>query len=751
MEGEMNRHLIRQTIFKLFNCSVVLAISLGAAFSHVPAVSADAGNTLTVCSAGCDYTTIQAAVDAAAAGDTVAVAAGTYAELVVIGKAITLRGEGPDKTILTSPDPLPVDVDQHPAIIFIQHSDEQTAGAGDNTADVTYQVTISGFELIGYPKDGILVSGAGASAKITGNVIFGMGPIDAVPQNGIEVSDGAFAEIRGNTVLNNWFNRWYQADGILGAGILVYSGPQDPKQTTHVLENTFFDNQVGVYTVQASAEIRHNKVYSHRVDGAATVDDSGNELPVPYWGVIALDPGPDLVPVAGINAQGAGPNHRPSPAFGYHEPSITAQSEEEPDVEVTVQGNEVTGSFNTGSDDSIQAQGSGIDSEESLGIGGATGMGESRVSLTVKNNVVSGWTTGIAIDECVLMCPGFTDVKAQQNSITGNTTGFRSLGEYADATWNWWGSQRGPQVSNDDNTNPRGEGNPVFGYVYFAPWLCSDRQAADSDGETTPAEDWDDLGFYPTDLDIGCTNAPTRLVFTSQPSTIFSFKPFDPGVELVAKDDAGNLGINYDRLVSLGIGNNPTGAALVGDTSVWAVNGVARYGDLSLTMGGKQFTLTAQSTSLSGLSQPFEVKSQADLAVTRSIVYSPSRDQATITIRVTNYGPETANDVELVETLGDFINFSVDPGEHWSCAIDGQKVTCALGALGVGEGAQIKLQVMNPVPPQSLSDAVSVGFPGYDPKPENNVPLTDVPNVGRAVVFIPYVQSEPATMFPFSH
>ena len=55
---------------------------------------ANAAATLTVCASGCDYTGIQSAVDAAAAGDTIEVGPGTYAEAVSITKAITLDGAG---------------------------------------------------------------------------------------------------------------------------------------------------------------------------------------------------------------------------------------------------------------------------------------------------------------------------------------------------------------------------------------------------------------------------------------------------------------------------------------------------------------------------------------------------------------------------------------------------------------------------------------------------------------------------------
>jgi hypothetical protein len=116
--------------------------------------AAQAGTTITVCSSGCNYTTIQAAVNAALAGDTITVASGAYAETVSITKNLTLRGA-------------------QAGVAGSSHSGAESTVTGFSVTSA--DVTIDGFEVNPSASTGAAVTLQGGNPVVENTVIKGYG------------------------------------------------------------------------------------------------------------------------------------------------------------------------------------------------------------------------------------------------------------------------------------------------------------------------------------------------------------------------------------------------------------------------------------------------------------------------------------------------------------------------------------------------------------------------------------------------
>jgi len=91
----------------------------------------------------------------------------------------------------------------------------------------------------------------------------------------------------------------------------------------------------------------------------------------------------------------------------------------------------------------------------------------------------------------------------------------------------------------------------------------------------------------------------TQLTFIAQPTTTVAGRLITPAVQVLALDRTGNPVPGFTGTVTLAFGGDPGGATLSGTTSVAAVNGVASFGDLSITKTGPSYWLTANATGLS--------------------------------------------------------------------------------------------------------------------------------------------------------
>ena len=265
------------------------------------------------------FDTIQAAIDAADPNDTIKVRAGTYAEQVRVGptkSGLKLLAQGPNVTITTpaaAKSPLAlVDVSGADRVvidgftvagpiadadlgagILVENGGSATIRnntvrdiatsplsggqygnaiqVGGRNADGTRtsgRATVENNTVLRYQKTGIFVANAGSSAEVRSNTVVGAGPTNVIAQNGIQVSDGAFATVSGNTVSGNV----YTPAGIEATGILIIQAGG-----VTVSNNFVVANEIGIAAVSQAVPVAivGNTVVGSTQDGVQLTGTSG--------------------------------------------------------------------------------------------------------------------------------------------------------------------------------------------------------------------------------------------------------------------------------------------------------------------------------------------------------------------------------------------------------------------------------------------------------------------------------------------
>lgn len=129
--------------------------------------------------------------------------------------------------------------------------------------------------LDGGHRVGILAEGSGTTVSIRDNEVTGLGPkSEGWAENGIQIGDGATAQVRGNTVADHWWD----LDNFQSSGIILYQ----PADGVQIQRNTVRNNDAGVVMWGGN---EHNAIHNT----VEVTDDDPGANDVAHYGVLALD------------------------------------------------------------------------------------------------------------------------------------------------------------------------------------------------------------------------------------------------------------------------------------------------------------------------------------------------------------------------------------------------------------------------------------------------------------------------------
>lgn len=319
---------------------IVLLTVAAVAFGASPALAADrivAKPTDLACGKNTPYNTIQSAVNASSAGDSIHVCPGLYREQVVIGpgkdklklesvkdrqaaiqfppgvlndpkavvlvrqakgveiKAFTIEGPWGDTSDCTSTRHYGIRVDNAGSakidsnhITLIWDNIPALRGCQDGVAiqvgrqgeGTTGSAEIVHNVIDKYQKNGPTIDNTGSSGNVHENTIDGGGDNHIIAKNGIQVSRGASAKVEKNEIFNHYYSgagpppAMDDPDDNDGTGILVF----EVTGGVTIHENTLYLNDLGFALGTASGVlINNNTTNSNTFDGLrAESDTSGN-------------------------------------------------------------------------------------------------------------------------------------------------------------------------------------------------------------------------------------------------------------------------------------------------------------------------------------------------------------------------------------------------------------------------------------------------------------------------------------------
>jgi parallel beta-helix repeat protein len=353
--------------------------------------------------AGC-FTTISAAVAAAAPFDTIAVRAGTYAEDVTIPKPLSIIGAGPDDTIVDAtglPNGFTIDGLHNPGL---------------------EDVNVRGFTSRHAKFEGILISNA-SDVTISGNKVVhnnrslsfpncpDIPPPDSQAGEGFDCGEGIhLIGVKHSTIASNIVEK--NAGGIL---LTDETGPtRDNLISANVVRDNAFDCGI---TLASHRPVAPNGVHHNTIAGN---DVSHNGLLGQGAGIGLFAPIPGTATYANVVvANRAVGNGLPGVALHSHAPGQNLND------------NKIMGNYLADNGIDGDAQTPGTTGIVIFGVSPITGT-------TISQNVIEHEQIGIAVKTNA-------EVDAHLNDLNTHHVGVANLDSGSvDATENWWGCAGGP-------------------------------------------------------------------------------------------------------------------------------------------------------------------------------------------------------------------------------------------------------------------------------------------------------------------
>jgi probable HAF family extracellular repeat protein len=209
-----------------------------------------------------------------------------------------------------------------------------------------------------------------------------------------------------------------------------------------------------------------------------------------------------------------------------------------------------------------------------------------------------------------------------------------------------------------------------------------------------------------------------QLSFQAQPGTTSAGSDLSPAVTVAVENALGGVLPSDNSTVTLTLNGS---GALSGTTSAAAVNGIATFGNLSVSAAG-QFTLTAaDGTDTPAVSSTFTINPPASVA-------------SSVTLQTSNVSPSAGEMVVLTATV------TGSDGGTPTGTVTFLNGATALGSAELDENGNASLATSLPAGSDSVLSDYS-GDPTYEPSESNTITETVsptapqlVPTLGRAVI-----------------